>query len=180
MKSLILVPQRPGAILLRLLPLCFVLLLSACSKEGDPGPKGEDGKNGNPEVTAYDFGPQTINGGALNLTYNMTQSKMDSSFLLVYYNPEAELASAWYAMPGLGSGAQYDTRYLTYAGAQAGQYVLAVRLMALNGTAYGSSVKFRKLRMFVVPAVKIVNARQAAPVDFNDYHAVVKYYGITE
>ncbi len=180
MKHFTLVPLRSGVALFRLLPVLLVLMFSACSKEGDPGPKGDNGKDGNADVTVFNYGAQTITGGALNLTLNITQGRVDSSMILIYYNPEVELATAWYPMPGLGSGGLYDTRYLVYPAATAGQYVVAIRLNGHNGAAYIQQVKFRKLRIFVVPAGKIVNARQTAPVDFKDYHAVVKYYGIAD
>lgn len=170
-----------GKAMFRLLPFIFVLILSACGKDGDAGPQGNAGKDGNADVTVFNFGAMTINGGAVNLTLNITQGRMDSSFLLMYFNPEAEVASAWYPIPGLGSGAMYETRYLTYQSSPAGQpsqYTVAIRLMTPAGAVYPTAVKLRKLRIFVVPAGKLVNGRQASPVDYKDYQAVLKYYGI--
>ena len=156
----------------------LLLLVSACSKKGDPGPKGDNGKDGNADAMVFNFGAQTFTS-ALNLTINVSQGKMDSSMILVYYNPETELATAWYPVPGMGSGALYDTRFLTYQSATSpSQYTVAIRLMTPAGLVYPTQVKFRKVRVFVVPANKVVNARQAPPADYSDYAAVLRYYGI--
>src|SRR5690349_11389050 len=122
-----------------LLPLVFVLL-TACSKKGDPGPRGDNGKDGNADVSVFNFGPQTVTT-ALNLTLNVSRGKVDSSLILVYYNPEAELESAWYPMPGVGSGATYETRFLIYqSAASPSAYTLAIRLMTPAGAPYVTPV----------------------------------------
>ncbi|WP_341840563.1 hypothetical protein [Chitinophaga caseinilytica] len=166
--------RRYGA----LVPMLFLLFVSACSKKGDPGPKGDNGKDGNANVMVFNFGPQTITS-AINLTIDVSRGKMDSSMILVFYNPETELESAWYPMPGVGSGSLYETRFLTYqSGTSPSRYTVAIRLMTLAGAAYATQVKFRKLRIFVVPANTMVNARQAPLADYSDYAAVLRYYGI--
>lgn len=167
-----------GITWLRQLPLILVLFSAACSKKGDAGPAGKDG---NANVTVYNFGTRTFTS-SLNFTVNVSQGKMDSSMLLVYYNPEAEAASAWYPAPGGGSGGLYNTRILTFQSApEPSQYTVALRVVTPAGAVYATPLTFRKTRIFIVPANVVINgARQAPPVDLNDYRAVVKYYGIEE
>lgn len=169
-----------GYPLLKLLPLYLALFMSACSKKGDPGPKGADG---NPDVTVFNFGGQKFTS-ALNLTINVTQGRMDSSLILVYYNPANESSTAWYPVPGTGSGGSYQTRFFTYQSSpadQPSQYTVGLRLMTPAGAAYMTEVEFRKVRIFIVPAGRVLpGGRQAAPVDYGDYHAVLRFYGIGE
>lgn len=167
--------------------LAAVMHFTAC-KKGDTGPEGPPGPTGNANVTVYNFGPQTFSA-VLNLQLsNISQGKIDSSLLLAYYNPANEAATAWYPIPGLGSGANYETRYLLYQSATtpASNYTFSLRLVKMDGTAYTTSVTFTKVKIFIVPATVVLpGGRQTGgmpniPVDINDYHAVCKYYGIEE
>lgn len=169
--------------------LLMITTLFAC-KKGDIGPAGQDGedgtdgKDGNANVTLIRFGQQVFTS-ALNLALpnTITRAKTDSSLILVYYNPSTELESAWYPVPGLGSGASYDTRFLVYEAA--GPMVLAIRLTSPDtGLAYPNQVTFRKLRVFLVPASQIINGRPAdgssPAVDYSDYYSVLNYYGLKD
>lgn len=162
-----------------------VLIAFTACKKGDAGPQGPAG---NANVTVYNFGSRTFTGTTVYIIPGMTAAQADSSMLLIYYNPSSESATAWYPVPGLGSGGVYETRYFLYQSAPSPvQYSVSVRLMNPDGTgSYPNSVTFTKLRIFVIPASQVLpGGRQIPgvpniPVDINDYHAVCKYYGIEE
>lgn len=156
----------------------LVLLTTIVScKKGDTGPAG------NANVIQYNFSSQTFTG-VLNLTLsNISQGKIDSSMVLIYYNPSTEAATAWYAVPGLGSGGLYETRYFLYQTSTSPSiYTLSIRTNKPDGTGtYASALTFTKTRVFIVPASTILpGGRQAAPVDYSDYYAVKKYYNIPD
>ena len=168
--------------IINLWPLFLLLFVSiAGCKKGDTGPAGADG---NADVNAFTFGPVTFTGTTnLKLT-GLTQGRIDSSLILVYYNPVPEAATSWYPAPGLGSGANYETRYFIYqTGTNPVEYTLSLRLMN-TGTAisYPTQVTFTKIKVFIVPASKITpggrtgNTKQ--PVDLNNYYDVCRFYGI--
>lgn len=149
-------------------------LLFAC-KKGDTGPAG------NANVTVFNYPDRTISGGGTDYVMtNISQGQIDSSFILAYYNPVPEAANAWYPVPGLGSGANYQTRFLTVA--DGANQLFRLRLNIPGGTAiYNTNVQFRKFRIFIVPANNFLNGRNSRPaVDHNDYKAVCAYYNIPE
>lgn len=154
--------------------LCSSLLF-AC-KKGDTGPAG------NANVTVFNYPERTISGGATDYSMpNVSQGQMDSSFVLAYYNPVPEATNAWYAVPGLGSGATYQTRFITLA-ANATDQIFRLRLNIPGGAAaYTTNVEFRKFRIFLVPANNFLSGRNSGPVvDHSDYKAVCAYYNIPE
>jgi hypothetical protein len=160
----------------------LALSFTAC-KKGDTGPAGTSGKDGNANVTVYNFGSQAASGGSLNYTLTVTQGKIDSSLILVYSNPSTEAATAWYPVPGLGSGGSYEARFFIYqtATTPSSVYTLAVRLLSPGGTAvYSSAVTFTKLKVVLAPASTLINGRMAAPVDYSDYYAVKAYYHLPD
>lgn len=156
----------------------LVLLTTIVScKKGDTGPAG------NANVIQYNFGSQTFTG-VLNLTLsNISQGKIDSSMVLIYYNPSTETSTAWYPVPGLGSGGLYEMRYLIYQGTPSpSSYIISLRANKPDGSGtYASALTFTKIRVFIVPASSVLpGGRQAAPVDYSDYYAVKKYYNIPD
>lgn len=162
-----------------LLGILSVLILS-CKKEA--GPQGEPGRDGNANIVAYTFTNQTFTG-LLNLTLpNLRTSFVDSSIVLVYFNPSTEVATAWYPVPGIGSGGLYDTRYALFSQA-ADEYRLAIRTLRMDGTSYPNALTFTKIRVFFAKAESIISLRtseNSQPLDYNDYSAVCRYYGIEE
>lgn len=168
----------------------FVLLLTlavmAC-KKGDTGPAGvdgADGKDGNANVTAYTFADKTFTN-ALNLTLNVSQGRVDSSFVLAYYNPSSEAATSWYPIPGSGSGGLYETRYfMSQLTASPSTYTFGIRLLKADGSNYLTQVTFKKIRIFLVPATSIIAGGRVAPgaaalpVDVKDYQAVCRYLNV--
>ncbi len=158
--------------------------VAAC-KKGDTGPQGP---TGNADITVYNFGQTTFTSAVNLLLNNISQGRMDSSLVLAYYNPVPEATTAWYPIPGSGSGGAYETRYFTYQSATApvSAYSFGLRAIKADGTAYTTPLTFRKIKIIIAPAsVVIAGGRQMSgvstlPVDVNDYHAVCKYYGIAE
>jgi hypothetical protein len=154
----------------------------ATGATGPQGPAGPQGPTGNANVTIYEFGSRTFLNN-LNLAVPITREKMDSSFVLLYYNPEGEAVTAWYPIPGLGPGGQYDTRFFVFqSGTSPSTYTFGVRLInPSTGSAYGAQVTWRKLRIFVVPATTINYLDSADPaIDLADYEAVIELLGIDE
>ena len=145
---------------------------------GPMGPAGPAGPAGNANVTQYAFGSRTFTTSTNYFVPDLTRAVMDSSMVLVYYNPSNEVETAWYPVPGLGSTAAYETRYLTY---QMGSgYTFNIRLHVPGSTtAYTTAVTWRRLRIFVIPASSIVTLSTAHPdLDMLDYDAVANALGV--
>jgi hypothetical protein len=182
----------------KLIIFFFILVLSASCKKGDTGPAGAagpagatgatgaagpQGVAGNANVITYTYASQTFTG-LLNLTLtNISQGRVDSSLVLVYFNPSDQAATAWYPCPGLGSNGAYDTRYLIYqTGTSPSTYTVALRTMTLAGAAYTTAVTFAKVRVILASSSSILTGgRSSQPaVDLSDYNAVKKYYNIAD
>lgn len=164
-----------------LLSLCLVLLMASC-KKGDTGPAGQDG---NANVRLFTYSNITFTG-VYNLQLSgISQGQMDSSMVLIYYNPSSEVASSWYPVPGLGSGSTYDMRYLLYQSSPSPSiYTISLRAMLPNGSGpYGSQLTFTKVRVFLVPASSVtVGGRGVADsesiLNTEDYYSVCRYFNV--
>ena len=154
---------------LLLLAICCTAFAIACKK-------GEQGPAGNANVEIYNFGSQTVTTGIINYTLkNISRGKIDSSLVLVYCNPATEGETAWYPIPGIGSGNQYQTRY--FLSQSGNDYSLGVRILKMDGvTAYTTSVTFTKLKVVIAPASSIHNSS----INTGDYNAVKQYLQLTE
>lgn len=176
--------------------LAAVLFFAACSKkEGPVGPAGPQGPAGaqglagatgaqgapgNANVTVYMFSDIEITGGGQQLHIKpVTKGKMDSSLVLVYYNPAGE--PDWFPVPGAGPDNLYHTRTsVVPAGYNTGVYGINIRLDKADGTPYKTAVTFKKIRVFLVQATSIIPmGKQAAP-DLRDYESVRRYYNIED
>ena len=142
--------------------------------QGPAGPQGPQGPGGNANVTLYQFGERTFTGSTDYVVTGLTQAQLDSSFVLLYYNPTMEAETAWYPIPGLGSVGSYVTRFFVYQ--LDGNHHFGVRLTnPSDGTAYNTPVTWRKMRIFVVPASAVVNLARTRPdLDLHDYGAVAE------
>ncbi|WP_315821111.1 hypothetical protein [Paraflavitalea speifideaquila] len=170
----------------------FIVLIALTSitacKKGDTGDTGPAGPTGNADVTVYNFGQTTFTSATNLLLNNISQGRMDSSLVLAYYNPVPEALTSWYPIPGSGSGGLYEMRYFVYQSATSPNsvYTFGLRAIKPDGTPYATALIFRKIKIIIAPAgVVIAGGRQMAgvntlPVDINDYHAVCRYYGISE
>ncbi|WP_315816949.1 hypothetical protein [Paraflavitalea speifideaquila] len=181
--------------------LLFLSTILSC-KKGDTGPQGDTGNTG-PQGVDGPQGPQGISGNANVIMYtyngpismtigtdltlsNVTQARMDSSLVLAYYIPAA-YSTDWYPIPGVGgygTSVQYQTIYSLRA-STGNKFILSLRLFNASFTAYnGSTVVWNKIKVIVAPASSILpggrRAAGAPAVDLSDYHAVVKYFNLTE
>jgi hypothetical protein len=178
--------------------LFLAAFICNCSKEGPQGPTGPQGAQGaqGPKGDKGDPGAQGVAGNANVTLYNFasktfttltsfqllaSQSLVDSSIVLAYYNPSPEVATAWYPIPGLGNSGFYQTRSFFYqVSTSPSTYSYTVRLVNANGTGdYTTPVTWTKTRIFLVKATDILTGgRKASLPDFNDYYAVCRYLGI--
>lgn len=148
-------------------------LLTACQSTGPAGPPGADGADGangangadgadgadgNANVLQFEFGEVTFTN-SLNLTLEVDRATIDNSLLLVYYNPTGESESAWYAAPGIGSVGAYQTRTFWFqTSTSPSRYTLAIRALKLDGSAYGSPLTFRAIRVIIAEASVVIPA----------------------
>ncbi|MBW7890625.1 MAG: collagen-like protein [Chitinophagaceae bacterium] len=168
-----------------------VLMITAvsCSKEGPQGAKGDQGergeqgpigptgKEGSANVTLYKYGSFTFTGEKSLAIPGVTRETMDSSILLAYYNPSGETESTWYSMPGFGSSGAYHIRTFWYASTNS--YLFGIRALTPSGSPYSYALTFRAVRIFLIPAAKVINARkiqQDASYNPDDYYSVLSHF----
>ncbi|MFC4874929.1 hypothetical protein [Negadavirga shengliensis] len=143
---------------------------------GPQGPQGPAGEDGNANVVLYEFGEQVFTN-SLNLQLTISREQVDSSLMLVYYNPLSEALTAWYQMPGMGPGGSYHTRYFIFQSNDSPSvYTLGIRTVNANGSAYGIAVTYRKIKVLFAEASLIINAK----VDWGDYEAVKSYFELED
>lgn len=157
--------------------LLSILFFSAC-KKGDTGPQGP---TGNADVKMFTFGSQTFTGALGLKLLGLTQGYVDSSLVLVYYNPVPEAATAWYPCPGLGSGGSYETRYVIYrTSTTPEEWMVSIRAVKPDGSGpYPNALTFTKVRIIFAPASSIQTGR-GTPLDLKDYNAVKNYYNLPD
>ena len=141
---------------------------------GPEGPQGPAGQDGNANVILFEFGEHTFTN-SLNLQLDISRETVDNSLLLVYYNPASESQSSWYQMPGMGPGGSYHTRYFIFQSTVSPSvYTLGIRTVKADGSAHGSSVTYRKIRVIFAEASAIFSGK----INFDDYYAVMEYFGL--
>ncbi|WP_262912204.1 collagen-like protein [Algoriphagus sp. AGSA1] len=146
----------------------------ATGPQGPVGSQGPPGEDGNANVLLYEFGEQTFTN-SLNLVLAIERESVDKSLILIYYNPASEAQTAWYQMPGMGPGGTYHTRYFIYQSTVSpSAYTLGIRTVKADGSAYGTEVTYRKIKVVFAEASTILNGR----VDLENYHAVMEYLGL--
>lgn len=159
----------------------FLLLSFIACKKGDDGPAGPQG---NASVTMYTFESQSFVGLLRLYLKDISPGRIDSSLILVYYNPVTEATTAWYPSPGAGSATMYQTRFYLYqSSASPSIYELSLLTLDLKGFSYPNPVTFRKIRVIIAPAATILpGGRQSSspPVNYADYYAVLRYYHLSE
>lgn len=147
---------------------------------GATGPQGAKGDQGNANVQIYEFGSRTFTG-SLNLPLSLSRATVDSSVVFMYYNPVPESESAWYPIPGSGSGGLYETRYfLSQALVSPSTYTFGVRVFKPDGTLYNISLTFRKIRIVLVKASAITTIAQRLPSNGRDYNEMKTFFGLPE
>ncbi|HMR46910.1 MAG TPA: hypothetical protein PKC85_09110 [Bacteroidia bacterium] len=177
-----------------IIALCAVATaaIMGCSKDGETGPQGPQGEqgpagangtdgtngtNGNANVKMFMFGPTTFTSTDANEFYNfplsVTNNMLDSSMIIGYY--QLSTASAiWYTASGLGASGSYQTR--SYHLNSPSRF--SIWIYDTDGSAYsGSSLLFDKIKVIVIPSSDYSGSRYAG-VDFNNYEATMKYFGL--
>lgn len=130
--------------------------------KGDPGPQGPQG---NANVTQLTFGSRTHSG--VEITYaltGITPAILGQSAFFTYVNASGNF---WYSLPGTTAGGSRE--YRTYISQT--NTTLYINRVAGTGTD-----TFAQTRVIIIPASVLNNAR--LKVDFNDYHAVAKYFDL--
>lgn len=157
--------------------LAFMAVLVSCKKAekgpaGPAGANGTNGTNGNANVKAFYFGKDSIDASRttlyLFLPSSVTNNMIDSSAVLVYY----KTSGLWFPSPGFGINAAFQTRCYTQN--------TAIVLKALNPDASiynGTKYILEKTKIIIIPSSDYKGSR-IKPVDFNDYYATMKYYGL--
>lgn len=104
-------------------------------------------------VRTFEFGPRTFTGAENFTLEGLDRHTVENSLIQVFYNPSAEAESAWYPIPGVGSGALYEARYLLFeASTNPPRFTLSIRLMKPDGSgAYPSAVSLRRLKIILMP-----------------------------
>jgi len=148
---------------------------------GATGATGAQGAPGNANVLLYTFSDLAITSGYQIHINNVTRAKMDSSLVLVYYNPATELSTTWLPVPGAGPDNLYHTRTsVVQVGYNTGVYGINIYLDKPDGTPNKTQVIFKKVRVFVVPASSIIPMGKQAGPDLSDYGAVKRFYNIAD
>lgn len=156
-------------------------LIQSCSKEEGPvGPQGPTGltgatgaagQNGISGAIAYEFTNKVL---PFNVNLPVTFASIDSSIVLVYYK-DAGANYTWYQAPGLGRAGEYQTRYFIDGTSVLGLYM---SLYNPDGSTYtGNAITFSKVKLVLVPHAMFGKKEN---VDYSDYKATMKYYGLAE
>ena len=159
-----------------LLILGTILLLAiSCSKPEN----GKDGKEGNANVTQYNFASRTFTGLTTYQIPNFTQEKLDNSVVLCYYFPT--IIYAWYNVPGIGANVDFISRSF-YAINNITNLNIEVKLLNSNFTAYTTSTTFDKFKVIIIPNSTVITAKLSNQPDFKNmsYHEVCSYLNIAE
>jgi hypothetical protein len=144
------------------------LLITACSKDGDTGPEGPKGIDGNANVVQYTFP-----------THNFAVAA--SAFLGVTTTADTMNQSAWYVYlirssgnvyPIPGFGLNGTSEYRVFWSHSAGKVNFSISRVSGSGEEYSS---IRIIRLY---ANSSVPGGRKADINFNDYYEVCRYYGL--
>lgn len=150
--------------------------ITSCTKEGPQGPAGTNGTNGvdgNANVRVYNFPADSISGSAeIDLPLSgLTSGYLDSSLILVYFVDGSN--GLWYGSPGLGANNSYQTRWYTQS------TTVYFKAADPDGSSYsGSTLHFDKLKVVVAKGSEFFGKKE--PVDFGNYSATMRYFGLKE
>ncbi|MDB5247736.1 MAG: hypothetical protein JWQ40_2130 [Segetibacter sp.] len=149
--------------------------------QGPQGPAGPQGVAGNANVVTYTYTSQTFTGSKDYLLTNISRGRIDSSFILVYYNPSTESETTWYPSPGPGSVGTYQTRYFIYQySTTPSTYSLGLRVLTPNASGpYTSPVTFVKLKIVVVLSSSILPGGRTA-FNWSDYNWTKRYLNLRD
>jgi hypothetical protein len=176
---------------IKLLPVVLVVLtaLSSCSKDdiasnGSEEQAGTPATSRNADVISFNFGQTTFTSVHEFQMPGVSKARIDSSLILVYYNPLGEGSSTWYPCPGLGSGGVYQARWWINQVFQSPEdYCLYIRLHTLSGDDYSMPVTFRKVKIIMAsPSVinNVLAGRNGRPLNLDNYAEVKAYFGLED
>ncbi|MCG2615535.1 hypothetical protein LZZ85_14640 [Terrimonas sp. NA20] len=174
------------------LVLVALISFSSCSKydiglpgpEGGQGHAGAQGNAGNADVISFNFGQTTFTAVQEFKMPGVSKARIDSSLVLVYYNPLSEGLSTWYPCPGLGSGGVYQARWwINQVFQSPDDYSLYMRLHTLTGDDYSMPVTFRKVKIIMAsPSVinNVMTGRNGQSLNLDNYLEVKTYFGLND
>lgn len=198
-------PQSRLPFLPFFIPVIVVSSISACElptgTEGPPGPQGEPGPigptgiqgpvgppgpPGSNVVRMYSYSDLPSFTGTLNLLIpNVTPEEMSESLVLGYVIAHSGAPFITHMIPAR-VGSSYDLRSFFFQSSTEPQSNYTYRILALNaltGASYNIPIRFSSVRIIVATAGLVLpqaraDGSEAPPVDFSDYRATVKYFGL--
>lgn len=152
-----------------------LVFMSACKKE--TGPAGAAGKDGNTNVKVYLFAGANLTSGLYYITNNIPIrfSAVDSSVVLAYHKS----GGYWFSTPGLGFGPYYMARVRYNSTMYPDSTEVFTSIHDADGSTYsGSGESIEKVKYVVAPASAVFGKKET--VDYSDYKATMKYFGLSE
>lgn len=164
--------------------------LGSCTKEGPAGPEGPAGQQGvkGDKGDKGDRGPQGIDGNANAVRYTFSGHDFSTSVrkeLYISIPKDSSERSAWFAylfrvgfiypVPGWGMGGFSSYRCWYYI-TSSSQTEFAIERQTGPGEAY------TEIRLIRIYANRLINGKRSSflpDIDFKDYYAVCKYYGLS-
>ena len=159
--------------------LAFAGLISCESESGPAGPAGiagptgaigPQGVMGNANVNMYTYSQIQVNENTSFDLSGISQAKMDSCFVLAYYNPRS---TDWYPVPGIGPDNLYQVS--SYIRKRGEIYDMAVRLYTLSGAPYFTKVTWPKFKIYIVSPSVIGGAKGISSIDLSTPNALDEY-----
>ncbi|MEZ4878897.1 MAG: hypothetical protein R2801_01860 [Chitinophagales bacterium] len=153
----------------------LIVLAVACSKEGSVGPAGQDGVDGNANVTVYNFSTDFSLASEEDLLLTgISQTDFDNSIKLVYYK-DNNCSNFWYAAPGIGCSSLYQIRIYTYNT----QTKIIFGIRNPDGGSYtGSTRTITDVKVFVIPPSATINLRTSKPLQELSYEEACAIFNI--
>jgi hypothetical protein len=165
--------------------LFIITLMTACEgDEGAVGPaglagaqgaqgvQGPIGQAGNANVRLYTFGPQnfpTVGYSDLQISTTLDTMNMSAWNTYLYYEP----IDRWYFLPAHGVGGQTQYRIsMSHLDNKVSVYIDKVG----PGEVYSKASVIRVYANTTLPGGRT----QAPDIDFSDYDAVCRYYGLAK
>ena len=168
-----------------LLGLFTILFVSSCTKEGPAGPSGKDGadgRNGNANVQMFLFtSDNTFSSGIFNKAYTLpgvTNNLVDSSLVLAYFTDETD---TWLPVGSTNTARTYSTKWYYikgFGGSQFGSFYIDLDSPSGGAEYTGSAVTLGKVKFIIAPVNGFSGKKE--PVDFSDYKATMKHFGLPE
>ena len=139
---------------------------------GAQGPKGDAGMANVIQIT---YGSRTMTGSSLQyILSGITQNQVNSSLIQTYITAGN---GQWYALPGFTTSNKYSV-FIYPSGLSIGSNPNPILIIARESTSPPADV-FGSTRIIIIPANDLRSGRKSG-IDFNDYEAVKRYYGLKD